>query len=774
MTALALAIGAVTIGFSFADLAVLRGLPVADPERTVFIYGVSPRQDDPAAALSTPELLDYRDRATTVTAMAGMATRPVSFVHEQVASAIHVHEITGDFTAIWGLRPALGRLIQPGDDAPGGTGVVVLAHSFWQREFGGAPDVVGRAVRIGGRPHEVVGVMPADMEFGSLAAASAWVPLPLERGGARDERRLRVTARLADGVSAAAAAAEFASIAEALAEEHPETSGGWSARAVPIAEGVGDASFWAVLTLLLLTVGTVMAIACANVAGILLARATARQREFAIRLALGAARGRMLRQMLVEGLVLSLAAGAGGLLVAEGGLRVLRSVDADPVFQQLVIDGHELVLVAVLALMAPMAFSLAPAFRAGRQDLRTVLHAGGPRGGTQASGGRHALVVVQLVMAVVLITIAGLAVRTAVHLSQVPSGVDASQLLAFGLTLDPVDFPDDQRLRQATDTFREGIAEVGGVTNVSVMEALPVTGAERRVPFAVDGDQPRTEDAPSAIVLGVEAASFDTLGVPLVAGRVFTRAEVREAAPVALVSDALAERHFGGRDAALGRMVRVLGEEEPPRRRIVGVTGDVRESNPTRGMPARLWVPRTPSRSVAVVVRTAGEPTAVAAGVRQAMRTMASTLPLESLEPFQAKIDRRGASDRIVISMFTGFALLALALAATGLYAVVSFSVARRRAEFGTRVALGARTVDVLSLVMGQAFRLMAVGLAAGLALGLLATRAMAGMFYGVTPADPLNVMAVMALLILLTLAASVVPAWRAARVDPVRALRAE
>ncbi|MFP5380051.1 MAG: ABC transporter permease, partial [Vicinamibacteria bacterium] len=471
VTALALAIGAATIGFAFADLAVLRGLPVAEPDRTIFVYGVSPRQDDPTAAVSVPDFVDYRERATTVTAMAGMATRPASFVHAQVASAIQVHEVTGDFTAVWGLAPALGRLIQPGDDAPGAPGVVVLAHSFWQREFGGLPDIVGHAVQVGGRPHEVIGVMPPEMEFGSLARASAWVPLALDRGAPRDARRLLVTARLADGATAAAAAAEFASLAAALAEEHPGANGGWSARAVPIADGVGDANFWAVLTLLLLTVGAVMAIACANVAGILLARATARQREFALRLALGAGRGRILRQMLVEGLLLSLAAGVGGLVVAEGGLRLLRSIDADPVFQQILIDGHELALVAALALIAPVAFSLAPALRAGRQDIREVLNAGGPRGGTQASGARHALVVAQLVMAVVLITIAGLAVRTAVHLSQVPSGLDASRLLVFGLTLDPGDFPDEARLRQATDTFASGVGSATGVTGVTFVEA---------------------------------------------------------------------------------------------------------------------------------------------------------------------------------------------------------------------------------------------------------------------------------------------------------------
>ncbi|MGE3277047.1 MAG: ADOP family duplicated permease [Vicinamibacterales bacterium] len=771
---LAAAIGATTVAFAFVDQVTLQGLPVADPGRTVIVYGADPRQGQPRGPISLADFLDYRERVRGVRGLAAWGGRPATLAHDQVAEAADVAVVTGDVAADWGLSAALGRLIGPGDDAPGAPRVVVLSHAWWQREFGASPEVLGERITVDGEPHTIVGVMAADMEAGNFSRYAAWVPLPLQRGTPRDARTLTLTARLAEGTTSAAAAAEFAAVARTLASEHPATNQGRTVTVLPAAEAVGGENFWTVMALLLAAVGFVMAIACANVAGMLLARATAREREVALRAALGAGRLRLVRQMLVEGLCLGAAGGLGGLVVAEGGLRLIRSVDSEPFFRQIRIDPHELLFVAALALIAPVLFSLAPALKAGRVDLRATLNAGGARSGATGGRGRGLLVIAQVALAVTLVTAAGLAVRTAINLSAVPPGFDASRLLVFGMDLDEGRYPTPEQARLALSSIEARVAAAAGVAGVAAIESLPAVGTEHTVTLGVDGLPARDEEAPWAQQLGIEAGTLGAMGVPVLAGRGLTDVEVGTDAPLALVSRVAADRYLGGVQAALGRRVVIVSGGQARERQVVGVTGDVRAGAVDRGMPPRLWIPLSGDRRVSLVVRTSGDPLDAAPGVREAMREAAPGLPMRGLEPYGRALARRNASDRIVIGMFAGFAVLALVLAGTGLYGLVAYSVSRRRAEFGTRFALGARVGDVLRLVLREATLLLAGGLTLGLAGGLLVARGMRGMFYGVGPADPINVAVVVALLVGVTLAASLGPALRASRVDPLDALRAE
>ncbi|MGE3191054.1 MAG: FtsX-like permease family protein, partial [Vicinamibacterales bacterium] len=384
------------------------------------------------------------------------------------------------------------------------------------------------------------------------------------------------------------------------------------------------------------------------------------------------------------------------------------------------------------------------------------------------------LVVAQLALAVTLVTAAGLAVRTAVTLSAIPPGFDADRLLTFGLEFDPASYGDPAQARQAAGAIADRLTALPGVAGAALIEDLPAVGGERVVTLGVDGARPRPDDAPWAQQLGVGDGALETLGVPVIAGRSFSATEVASGAPLALVSLAAAERYFGGATSALGRRVRVVADGADQERQVIGVTGDVRAGDLAQGMPPRIWTPLPATRRLDVIVRAPGDPLDVAAAVRQALREVAPGLPLRDFESYRVSLDRRGASDRIVIGMFAGFAVLALVLATTGLYGLVAYSVSRRRAEFGTRFALGAQAGDVLRLVVRQAVVLLGAGLALGLAGGLAAATAMRGMFYGVGPADPVNLGVVVLMLTTVTLAAAAGPAWKASRVDPIEVLRNE
>jgi predicted permease len=475
---LAIAIGATTIGFSLADTLMLRGLPVAEPDATVIVFALDPRQPDRNAGVFFDDYLDFRERAKSVERLSGWSQARATMVRRGEPYATTVARVVGDLFGVWGLRMQLGRGLRPGDDLPGAPRVTVLADHYWRQMFGASPAVIGETVMIDSVPHEIVGVLDPAIELGRFSYIGLWVPITLERGAPRDAMSLVVTGRLANGATVEHAAAEIASIARSLEADHPDTNKGRSTIVLPSSRAIGSGNFWIVMAMLVLAVALVMAIAAANVTGILLARAVARHREFGLRVALGARRSRVFRQLAIEGLLLAMLGGLGGLAVAEAGLRLMRSVDAEPIFQQVVIDRHEVLFVALLAVVSPLLFSLAPAAAALRTNLTTVLSAGGQRSGSSRGRARAVLVVAQLAFAITLVTVGGLVVRTGSAVARAPSGFSHERSLIFTLGFDSRTYADQTARRRLVESVRSGVEELVGRTRRG---ARFVSGRQRRI-----------------------------------------------------------------------------------------------------------------------------------------------------------------------------------------------------------------------------------------------------------------------------------------------------
>jgi len=770
---LALAIAAATIGFSFADFAVLRGIPVDDASRVIDIRGVDPRQGNDRASLSLPNAYDIRARATTLERVAAFRSGRATLIEHGAATSLDVVRATSDFFAAMGQAAVLGRVFQDEDSRPGAAPVVVLAHHYWQQVLGADTAAIGRTLVLGTTPHTVVGVARPELEVGNLALIDLWVAIPFTTEGERAERGYNVIGRLKPGVAFATAAAEIETISAALVRDYPAVNKDGRWRLQPINAAMGGPTFWIVIALFVLAMALIMAIAAANVANLILVRATARRREMAVRLALGAGRFRVARQLVFEGLFLSIVAGALALPVAEAGLRVIHAVDAEPALRQMTIDAHELTFVAVLVLLGPVLFSLAPAFVALRGDLRGVLQSGGTR--VMGSGGRMraALVVLQVALASMLLVAAGLAVRSQVRLAGLDVGLSLDRALVFNASFDAREYPNAASVVAVRQALADRLSSIPGVSAAHAADAVPSLKDGRMVSLVFDG-RPAATERPWALATAVDESFLQTLSVPLLYGRWLTIDDVRRESPVALVARTAAVKYFGQADRAIGQRVTAVDGGESRTYEIVGVTGDVLTRDLELGPQPLLWMPLRAATTVTFVLTTAGDESLLAPAVRRAAAEVAPMVPLERLEPYRTAFRRLRASDYVVIGVFSSFALLAMFLAATGLYGVISFAVTQRWSEFGTRFAMGAQTRDVVRLVLGESLRLVITGLTIGLGAGIVLARAMQATLFDVTPFDPANLATVAGLLTTVAVIASIVPALRAARVDVVRALRAE
>ena len=767
---LATAIGAATIGFAFADLALFRGLPVDDSSRVVSVFASDAHASNFRARMSGPDYLDYRERARSLERVAVMRQGSAPLITNGQSSTLTVSYATADTFAAMGQTAApLGRVFGAGDDQSGAAPVVLLAHHYWQEAFTGRADVLGKSLQIGRDIFTVVGVVPSVMEFGNLAEIDVWLPLHVTPETPRDVRNLRFLARLRDGVDFDTAAAEVAAIGDRLADEHPDTNRGWRVRLIHIRELTGGDGFWVVIALFLLSVGFLMAIATANVSNLVMVRAMSRQRELAVRTALGARRGRLVRQLMVEGFALSIAAAAISLPLALAGLRLIAAVSAEPVFKQLHIDEHEFGFIASLALICPLLFTIAPARSLARTDTRQILAAGGGRGTTAAMRGRGVLVVAQVALAVILLVASGLAVRGIVGLYTQPTGMQTDGVLIFTLDFDDVQYPTTAQSIAAARATRDAVRSLPGVSQVAMMSALPILGAEAMVGATIDHVTPGPGEALPTVVAG--SATSETgaaLGLKLLAGQWWPEGST----DVAVVTRELAARYLGGVERAVGRTVTLSGASGV---RIVGVVNDIVSGETTATVPPRMWTSlRESTRRITFIVRAEGDPSALTSGIRAAVVQTAPVVPLESLETLDEALRIAASSDYVIIGVLAGFAVLALILAATGLFGVVSYAAAQRTAEFGTRMALGASSFDVIRLVARQSIGLLAAGLGIGLVGGLGVGFAMKSSLFGLSPVDPITFSGVAALLTVVTLVATAIPAWRAGRTDPITALRAD
>jgi putative ABC transport system permease protein len=756
---LALGIGANTAMFSLVRGVLLRPLPYPQAERLVM------------AGVSLPDYEDLRRSATVFDETAVWASNLYVLGGEGAGEQVRGATVSERFFPMLGTA-ALGRALSPADAHDH---VVVLGHGLWTRRFGADPALLGRTIRLSGQVHTVVGVMGPEFQFPS-GQFDLWVPIGAALAGTSDQtqnrslRIFRLLARLAPGVTPAQAQGQVTAIAGRLAQEHPDTNEGVTITLASIYDRLVGGVRVALLVLMGV-VALVLLIASANVANLLLARARGREREIAIRTALGAGRGRLVRQLLTESVLLSAAGGALGAVLARWLLDVLPSVaGADiPRLVSVRIDMGVLAFTAAVVVATGLLFGLAPAWQAARSDPSRGLREGG-RGsaGPGARRLRAGLTAAEVALALVVLVGAGLLVQSLVRLLRVDAGFTAERLLTFNVGLfGPGRTPEKRALLAREIAAR--VAALPGVEAAGGGTGLPPLTPQRGTGFVAEGVDEASAEARRSYFLAVTPDYFRALGTPLREGRAFTDADAAGAPEVVILNRALARRLYGDQ-GAVGRRIRLVNPEQGDGwRTVVGVVGDVRYSGLDDPGEAAIYTPfaQTPFLWTYVMVRTAGPPLAVARGVREAVASVDPTLEAAAVKPMTDVVAETVAQPRFNVTLLS-------VLAAVGIYGVISYSVAQRTKEIGIRMALGASRRDVLRLVTGEGLRLAVAGVVAGLAGAAATARVLATLLFEVQPTDAGTYAAASAFLVLVALAASLVPAWRATRVAPVSALRAE
>ncbi len=783
---LALGIGANTAIFSVIDATLLRSLPFRDPGRLVHLWETKPSRDFERREASYPDFLDWRAQSAEVfEGLAGYTGRPVTLADAGEATRARGAAVSSNFFELLGVSPVAGRTFVGGEDGLEAKRVAVLGHGFWQRRFGGDAAAVGREVTLDGQAFTVVGVLPADFHFALLGDTEVWTPLAPtpDIASRRYMHWLKVVGRLKEGVGLEAAQAHLAAVASRTERDDPGAHAGVGLRGVVLQdEFVGPVR--PVLFVLLGAVGFVLLIACTNVANLLLARSAARQKEVAIRSALGASRWRVVRQLLTESVLLSLAGGAAGLVLALWGVDLLVSLIPAgqlaqmPYLRSLALSRDVLLFAVGLSLLTGVLFGLTPALSASRADLQGALKEGGRS--TVSRGSRRLrdlLVVAEVALALMLLVGAGLLMKSLVTMLRVDPGFDARNLLTMRVALPPTRYSEDGKAARFYDETLRRLSAVPGVRGAALTSNLPLAGDGGTGTPQVVGRSTPASELTEAHLRTVSANYFEVMGVPLVGGRAFDARDDAAAPGVLLVNKTFAERVFPG-EAAVGR--RVTFRFSPDTQfEIVGVVGDEKVlSLDARTTPVIYFHARQgPDSTAAFVVRTEGaDPLALAAPVRAEVRAVDSEVPVFAVQTLEQMVAGSRASfmRRYPAYLTAVFACVALLLALVGIYGVVSYAVAQRTHEIAVRVALGARTRDVLRLVLGHGLLLALGGIALGAVGALALTRLISGLLFGVSAADPAVYGLVALLLAAVAVIACLVPARRATKVDPMVALRYE
>ena len=780
---LALAIAANGIVFGFADLLLLRPLPMANAYRVVAIFGTDRQHSQDRQRLSLP---DYRDVAAQSTVFEDVAAyrrgQQLSLTGAGDPIAVSAASVTANVFRTWGVPAVVGRTIEPDEGGVGRNAVAALSHHFWKSHFAGDPSIVGRAILLNGRSYEVVGVITPDIELGNMSEIDLWVPFEVSGLELRDERAATVFALLKPGATLAAANAELATIGERLAREYPATNATRTLFAITLRESIAGATAWITLALLGLVVALVLLVACANVATVMLARASARRREIAVRVALGATRGRLVRQLVSEGLLIGLASGVVGLFVTYAGLIAFRTLSPEVFFQRLSISPSLLTFAFALSIAAPILFGVMPALQSSRPNLNEDLKDGGRDSSMSVRGNRSraVLVVAQVGFALAVLIVSGLVVRTVIGLERVPLGMNPEGLLTTRVRFDPPNYTDDGTRLRAIESILDRLSSLPGVTAVTAVRSLPVVEGEPRRQFTIAG---RAAVPPANAPWAMEAATLGeygrAIGVPLRDGRVWTPADRASSWSVALVNREAVRRYWPDRSPIGDRltMMDATGRPDGGAIEVIGVVDNVIGPDPHEPAPPRIYrpLPAAPSlASVAFAIRVAGDPAASASAIRDALRAHDRSLAVAELRPATRELDESQRMDRLIVSLFIGFAAIGLVVAIAGVYGVTAFSVGQRRHEIGVRLALGATTADVVRLVAGRTLRLLAVGATLGMAGGWGIGVAIRNILYGVGAADPLTYVVVLALVGTCGFAAAYLPTRRAISIDPVSVLKRE
>jgi putative ABC transport system permease protein len=780
--ALALGIGPNTAIFTMVNAVLLKPLPVPEPDRVVMIWGTLLKSGFGQLPVSAADYLEWKQQARSFDQMSAAFAIPEYGLNvsgagdpERVPAALASKE----FLPALGIKPIVGRNFLPEEDRPGGPPAVLIGNALWQRRFHSDPAAIGRTLTVDGIPRTVVGVVPH--ELGEMVAADLWLPTAINPNDAeRRNHNYGIVAHLKPGVTVAQARAEMIVIAQRLERAYPASNTGWGITLFPMAE-MFTGRIRPVLLILLGAVGLLLLIACANLANLLLARAATREKEIAIRGALGAGRPRIIRQLLTESFVLALAGGALGLVLAAWGVRLLRSVVPDmfPMLQHMSVDVPVLAFTFGISILTGLLFGLVPAWRSSRTDLNTTLKEAAGR--SESSGGSHRirgfLLASEVALAVLLSVSAGLLLRSFVRVTEVNAGVRTANILTMNVSLPEVKY--DTELKRATfyKNLIERLDTLPGVRSAGAVVFLPlrVSILSFRIwvnSFVIEGRPPVPQDQqPQADYRPATPGYFNTMGIALRQGRLFDQHDDQDAKRVVLVNEAMVRKHFA-HENPLGQHI-VMGKPME----IVGVVADAKLYGLDAPVEPAVYVPHAQhsgESSMAVVVRTEGDPAAIASAVRREILKLDPEQPISNVRTMDKVLSDSLMLRRVSMLLLTVFASLALTLATVGIYGLTAYSVSRRTHEIGLRVALGASQSQILRLVVGRGLVTSLIGAAIGVGAALMLTRGLSGMLYGVTTTDPLVFAGVPLLLIAVSALASYVPARKATRIDPLAALRYE
>jgi putative ABC transport system permease protein len=777
---LAIGIGANSAIFTIINGVLLRPLPYSEPARLVMPSAVLRGQAYPV--FSGPVFFALQEQAETLSDVAisvnALATLADGGAEPERVAGVH---ISANYFAVVGLAPLLGRTFHAEENEPAAA-VVLLSESLWRERFNAAESVIGRSIELNGRQHEIIGVMPA------AASVSPdwryWMPIAYEPYMREPSNVLalgyQLVARLAPGVSLEQASSEVAGVVERAKEAGGMDNPSYSGTVQPLRNVyIGDAR--TPLLVLLGAVGFVLLIVCANLANLLLAQAAARSTDFAVRRALGASPWQLVRQLLTESMVLGLAGGVLGLLVgAWGAEALLRIMPPElPRMPGMTVDGSVLAFTFGVSLLAALLFGLAPAVQAWREAVAPTLREDG-RGvaGRGGGGTRAGLVLAETALAFALVIGAGLLIRSFAELRNVDTGFRADRALTYSVSLPVVRYDDDESITLFWDQLLERTRALPGVLHAGAVQHLPLGGRSMSISFDVEGQPPAAAGEDEILEVRVATPGyFEAMGIPLRAGRLFEASDRAGSLPVALLSEAAVARHFPGEDP-IGKRI-ILGwsrTDEPVEGVVVGVVGSVRHNELRTVSEAELYLPlaQVPRNTMVLVLRTAGDPLTLAAPARAAVRELDAGLAVGELRPMTQVVAESAATDRFMAALLTVFSGMALLLAAVGIFGVISYGVVQRRREIGVRLAVGASRSDVIRLIVSGAMRLASAGLLIGMVAALGLTRLIRSLLYGVAPTDPVTFLAAAAVLLVVALLASMLPAWRAARTPPAMVLNSE
>ncbi|HYO16407.1 MAG TPA: ABC transporter permease [Thermoanaerobaculia bacterium] len=782
---LALGIGANCAIFSLIDAVLLRPLPYNDPDRIVMVWNQQLQRDLPRLWVSEPEFFDYQARNEVFSDTAGYFY-PVSQVlsGQDEPERLKVAIVSGRFFPLLGVAPVVGRTFGPEEDVPGNEAVVVLSHGFWQRRFAGDPGVVGKRLTLSGNDFTVLGVMPADFRF-FPPEVELFVPLALDRANldVRTARYLFFLGRLKPGLDPAMAQEAMSIFARRLQQQYPDAypeNSGWGINLVPLQEDIAG-NLRPVLFLLMGAVSFVLLIACVNVANLLIARTAAREREVAVRIAIGASGSRLLRQFLTETLLIALLAGALGLTLALWGTRLLLVVSPAslPHTTEIRLNADVLAFTSGIALFTALLCGLLPALQAARKNVQISLKEGGRSGGGSQRRRRthNALVVAEVALSLVLLIGAGLTVRSFLKLQKVDPGFDPAGVLTMRLALPSSKYGEDAKQRSFYAEFLERLESSGQLQAVGVVSNLPLSDSEFMGGIQPEGFiPPPGEGNPIADWRVVSPGYFDTMRIRLRQGRLFSSVDHEDAPGTVVIDKSLADRYWPDQDP-LGRRLRLSGlGPDSPWMTVVGVVDHVKHYGLDVDSRVQLYLPyrQTPYRSMFVVVRSQLETAAAINLVKRELRAIDPGLPISEVLTMEQRLSTSLASRRFSMLLFSMFASVALVLAVVGIYGVLAHLVTERTHEIGLRIVLGAHKRDILRLIVGQALRVGGLGIVLGIVAALMLTRFMTSMLF-LVDANDLATFGMVALLLTLTVViASYLPALRASRIQPGIALRSD